>query len=189
MVAARRRTSTPLIQFMFWIVVVLVFSQLQLRSTSDRNSDERDDLQQIAPPSSRDLFYMKPQIQHQSQHSRFFLGIFTKVHQRTMRSLTRELFSLHNDTRVCPFGSVDGRMPPPPPDHCQLMYTFVIGGGNAKASTQIIKPKRKEVNLVKTPPLLIKAGTRYNTTLESNNDVTFLNILVRRDQGCFKSSD
>jgi hypothetical protein len=161
---------------MVWTIVALILSQLQLRSFDHDSGDydEREDFQQLAPPSSQN-YYITPQVQHQSQHVRFFMGIFTKIHQRAMRTAVRELFDLHNDTRVCAFGSLDGQIPPPPADHCQLMYTFVIGGAT-KGDTQIIKPRRQKQLLA--TPLLTKPDPKFNVTLERNNDVTFLNIKV-----------
>jgi hypothetical protein len=111
--------------------------------------------------------------------ARFLMGIFTIVEERTQRNLVRRALALYNDSRVCSFGSTNGQMPPRPPDHCQLIYTFVIGA-NPQGAKQIVKSVTTTTtkNSPQFPWFLLTAPSGLDMTREPNNDLTFLNIQV-----------
>ena len=106
--------------------------------------------------------------QREYRRSRTLIGIFSSNTRNdcTYRKRHRELFRIWNDTRVCTLGELEQR-PERERKHCQLVYTFVIGAGDADSPTQIVNAS---VPLYRTKKLESKFPD------VNHDDVTLLNI-------------
>ncbi len=124
--------------------------------------------------------------------ARFLMGIFSVQEDYVKRKLIRRALRMYNDTRICAMGSTTATMPPPPPEGCELIYTFVIGA-KLRGATQIVGGSPR--SLITNPFLLRGKGPKPKKKKQKKQtkqqqhpvlkkrepkDVTFLNIRVRQ---------
>jgi hypothetical protein len=102
------------------------------------------------------------------RYSKMFVGLFSSDSSNglTYRKRHRELFRIWNDARVCSLPEYQSRSEEER-EPCQLIYTFIIGGGDKTAPTEIIDNQK---HLFVEKP--IKA---YHDDV-NDPDVTLLNI-------------
>ncbi len=85
--------------------------------------------------------------------------------------MIRHALNLYNDSRVCPFGAFDRQKPTKLPtldDHCQLMYTFVVGA-NSDGPLEIVLQNRNV-------PMLAIPSQELRLEADEYKDMTFLRI-------------
>lgn len=167
MAAIKRVTS---VQLAVWLCALFIASTqrrdfVQLDGSGQVDQDHTANKLVTRQLSSRDSTYDRRQAQ---KPARFIMGIFTVVTDIKRRKLIRKSLAMYKDRRICSMGSNNGELPPAIADHCELIYTFVVGA-NRDGPTQVLG--NFSGPLLTTPP-------QDFIFSQEPNDITFLNIKV-----------
>jgi hypothetical protein len=102
------------------------------------------------------------------RYAKMFVGIFSSdsFNGCTYRKRHRELFQIWNDTRVCSLPEYQSRSEEER-EPCQLIYTFVVGGGDKTAPTEITDNSTQ---------LFVEKPIKAYRDDVNDPDVTLLNI-------------
>jgi hypothetical protein len=165
------KSRTAVLHFVLWFAIFrTVLNHWYLLSRVGKLRLGGDKLRSAFAVSSGAIDYQRRFLQQtQGPPARFLMGIFTVQDKTRLRDAVRRTLNWYNDSRVCAIGSIDGEMPPQPPDHCQIIYTFVMGA-NPNGTSQFFADSSSDLSILTTPPKTLKAG--------EPNDITFLNIKV-----------